>query len=75
MAGKNKRESGQSLVELALSFTFILLILSGAVDIGRAFFSYIAIRDAAQEGAVYGALYPDATDVTTRVRNSATIAG
>ncbi|MBW8009995.1 MAG: pilus assembly protein [Chloroflexi bacterium] len=52
---------GQSMVEMALSFTVIMFLLAGAVDLGRVFFSFIAIRDAAQEGAIYGSLFP--TDV------------
>lgn len=56
---KNKKEQGQSLVELALSFTLILLVLAGAVDFGRAFFALIALRDAAQEGVIYASMNPD----------------
>ena len=63
MSRKNilKREKGQSLVELAITFTMIMFLLSGVVDLGRAFLVVIALRDAAQEGAVYGSLNP--TDV------------
>lgn len=55
---------GQSLVELAISLTVILLLLSGAVTFGMAFFSYVAMRDAAQEGALFGSFnpYDDAND-------------
>jgi Flp pilus assembly protein TadG len=49
---------GQSLVELALSFTLLLLLLGGAVDLGRAFFGFVAVRDAAQEGATFASLKP-----------------
>ena len=51
-----QHQRGQSLVEFALSFTIILTLLAGTVDLGSAFFSYIAIRDAAQEGALYGSI-------------------
>jgi len=54
----NHAEKGQSLVELALTLLIILTLLAGAVDLGSAFFSYVAIRDAAQEGALYGSVYP-----------------
>lgn len=47
---------GQSLVEFALALMLMLTLLAGAVDLGSAFFSYIAIRDAAQEGALYGSM-------------------
>jgi hypothetical protein len=36
----------------------MLLLLAGAVDFGMAFFSYVAIRDAAQEGALFGSFSP-----------------
>jgi hypothetical protein len=50
--------AGQSLVELAISLTVMLLLLVGAVSFGMAFFSYVAMRDAAQEGALYGSFNP-----------------
>src|SRR5512138_51077 len=53
-----RRERGQSLVELAISLTVMLLLLSGAVTFGMALFSYVAMRDAAQEGALYGSFNP-----------------
>jgi len=51
-----KREQGQSLVEFTMSITFLLLLVAGVVDLGRAFFTYIALRDAAQEGAAYASI-------------------
>ena len=53
-----KAPRGQSLVELAISLTVIVLLLAGAVTFGMAFFSYVAMRDAAQEGALYGSFNP-----------------
>jgi hypothetical protein len=50
---KNKSK-GQSLVELAVSLTFLLILVGGVIDLGRAFFTYITLRDASQEGAAYG---------------------
>jgi Flp pilus assembly protein TadG len=47
------KEQGQSLVELAMSLVVLLILIAGLVDLGRAFFTYIALRDAAQEGASY----------------------
>ncbi len=52
------RESGQSIVEFAVSAMIILMLLVGIADFGRALFTYIALRDAAQEGAVYGSICP-----------------
>ncbi len=67
----NRRERGQSLVELAISLTVMLLLLSGAVTFGMALFSYVAMRDAAQEGALFGSFNP-CTDATGATCNSAT---
>ena len=52
------KERGQSMTEFALSLVFLLTLLAGVVDLGRMFFAYIIIRDAAQEGAVYGSIAP-----------------
>jgi len=54
-AGKRR---GQSLVELSISLTVMLLLVAGAVSFGMAYFSYVSIRDAAQEGALYGSINP-----------------
>lgn len=57
-------ERGQSLVELALSLVVILMLLTGAVEFGLAYFQFVTMRDAAQEGALYGSINPvDAKDV------------
>ena len=68
---KRRSERGQSLVELSMSLTAILLLLSGAVDFSIAYFSFSAMRDAAQEGALYGSINPtDQTEIVNRVRSS-----
>lgn len=67
-------EAGQSLTELGLSLMFILILLAGVVDLGRAFFHYIALRDAAQEGALYGSIQPgDQNGIESRIRNSSNL--
>jgi hypothetical protein len=66
-----KREKGQSLTELAISMAVILLLLSGLVDLGRAFFTYMALRESVQEGALYGSINPTLTqEIKNHVRNS-----
>jgi Flp pilus assembly protein TadG len=50
---------GQSLVEFGLTLSLLIIILAGAIDFGVGFFSYVAIRDAAQEGALYGSIIYD----------------
>lgn len=54
-----QNERGQSMVELALTITILMVLLAGTVDLGRAFFTWLALRDAAQEGASYGSYRPD----------------
>lgn len=51
--------SGQGLVELALALPVLLLILLGTVDLGRMFFDYIELRNAARESAGYLSRHPD----------------
>lgn len=68
-----KGERGQSLVELALSLTVILFLLAGAVDFSVAYFSFSAMQDAAQEGALYGSINPSDDDgIVSRVRSAST---
>jgi hypothetical protein len=55
-------EKGQSMMELAVSIMILFIFLAGVIDIGRAIFHFIAMRDAAQEAAVYGAVYPSHCD-------------
>jgi Flp pilus assembly protein TadG len=53
------RKKGQALVEVALLGIFLALLLAGAVDFGRAFFTSVVVTNMAGEGAAYAALYPD----------------
>jgi len=64
-------ERGQSMAELAFGMVVILILLSGVVDLGRALAAYMALRDAAQEGAVYGSMCPaETSEIFNRVRSS-----
>ena len=58
LKSKPGKEKGQSLVELALTATFMLFLLLGLIDTGFGFLYWISIRDAAEEGATYGSLHP-----------------
>jgi hypothetical protein len=46
-----RRERGQALVEFALTFPILLLILVAVVDLGRAFYAGVVAEQAAREGA------------------------
>jgi Flp pilus assembly protein TadG len=66
-----KNERGQSLVELAISLVLLLLLVSGIVEFGMAFFQFVQLRDAAQEGALYGSIHPsDLANIEARVRGA-----
>ncbi len=66
-----KKESGQSLVEFAVMLTLLLIMVAGIVDAARALFTYLSLRDAAQEGALYASTRPTDTDgIEARVRNA-----
>jgi hypothetical protein len=68
----SRHERGQSLVELAISFPIMLLLLLGTIDFGMALYSFVIIRDAAQEGALYGSFNPNnRVEIESRARNIA----
>ena len=49
---------GQSLVEVAIAFPVLLIILAGILDLGRAYMTLVALNDAAAEGSTYAAQRP-----------------
>ena len=56
--GERADRTGQSLVEFALVVPLLLLIFSGAADLGRAFYNQVALENAVKEGSLYGARFP-----------------
>jgi Flp pilus assembly protein TadG len=64
-------QKGQSLVEFSILAVFLIILLAGVVDFGRAYFTFIEMRDAAQEGASYGSFAPnDFNGIEARVRDT-----
>lgn len=62
------REQGQSIVELTLMLPILMLLLLGIIDLGRVFYTYVTMTNAAREGARYGAVHPsDNTGIKNRV--------
>ena len=55
---RSKSERGQSLVEIALALPLLLLILSGMIDLGRLYFTYVALEDVVGEAALYLSINP-----------------
>jgi Flp pilus assembly protein TadG len=70
--------------------TALIIILFGVIDLGRAYFTYLALKDAAAEGSYFGSVYPecletsspvavgscaDPNNITYRIRNNAPAGG
>ena len=54
-----RRKRGQALIETALASLFLALLLAGAVDFGRAYYTAVVVTNMAAEGAAYASLNPD----------------
>ncbi len=52
----DRRQRGQSLAEFALLLPLLLTILFGTIDLGRAFYTYVSLTNAAREAARYAAV-------------------
>lgn len=50
---RRRASRGQSMVEMALTFPVLLLLLAGAVEIGMYYNTYLNLMDAAREAARY----------------------
>jgi len=62
-------QRGQSLTELSITLVILLTLLAGVLDIGRAYYVFLSLRDAAAEGAAYGSFDPtNTTEIEGRVR-------
>ena len=52
------RERGSNLLEMAVVFPVLVILLAGMIDLGRGFHDYIMITGALREGARFGASFP-----------------
>lgn len=55
MRGRNGRETGQGMVEFALTLPILLMLVFGVIEFGRLLFAYSAITTGTREAARYGA--------------------
>jgi hypothetical protein len=55
LTSRRHQERGQSMVEMALAFPILLLVLAGTLEVGKYFNDYITILDATREGARFAA--------------------
>ncbi len=53
-----KLQSGQSLTEMAISMSVLVLLFSGIVDLGRAYFATVMLNNIASEGSHWASTYP-----------------
>jgi Flp pilus assembly protein TadG len=74
MFGREKRIArdtrGQSLLELVIVTPLLLLLLAGIVDLGRAFYTYIAVANAARDGVRYFSRLPCTTENADEVHTA-----
>lgn len=68
-------QRGQTLAEFAMVVPLILLLLLGAVDLGRAVFAYNTLAQAARTGTRTAIVNQDPTTVRSRVIESAATLG
>ena len=68
---RENRESGASIVEMALIAPFLIILAMGVVDLSRALYTDITINEAAQEGAILASFeVRTAADVRQQIINS-----
>lgn len=60
-----RAESGQSLLEMALAMVILVTLLSALLDLGRLYFTYLALEDAVGEAALYLSLRPQCVASTS----------
>jgi hypothetical protein len=54
-----RRPKGQDLVEFALTFPLLILMVYVIFDLGRVVYYYSALQNAVREGARWGIVHPD----------------
>jgi hypothetical protein len=60
----NNLQRGQSLVEMSVGLVVLLIVLSGLLDVGRAFYIYVGLEDGAGEAALYLSINPGCRTAT-----------
>lgn len=66
---KQKKESGQAMVEFALIIPIFILILFAVIDFGHLLSTNIAVTNAAREGARTGITCASDADFSSQVEN------
>lgn len=58
----NRKSAGQSLVEFALIFPILFLLVSGFFDLGRAVFYFSSLSNSVREGTRYAIVHKETID-------------
>lgn len=72
--GRAGRRSGQGLVEFALVFPILIVLLLGVVEVGRAIFAFNTVAEAAKTAARVAIVNQDLTTIQSAVINDQRIA-
>jgi len=67
----NGSSRGQTLVEFALVFPIIIILLFGIIDFGLMLSNRITLQHAVREGARYAAVHDGCTDIQDRTKERA----
>ena len=62
---------GQSIAEFAIVLPILLILVLGSFDLGRLFFAYISVSNAARNGVQYASASPDAPTDVDGIRGAA----
>lgn len=64
-----KNESGQAIIELAITLPILILVLCAIIDFGWIFSNKMFVVYSSREGARYGAVNSTENNVSTLIRN------
>ena len=67
--GRQRRQRGQAIVELALVIPFLFILLFGIIDFGWALRSYVTVTNATREGARLAIVSCNSADNVTSVKD------
>ena len=63
-------ESGQTLVEFALTLPIFIILICALADFGRGFYSWMIVTNAAREGARSAAVGDNSSGITSKIYGS-----
>lgn len=64
---RDKRDKGQSMVEMALVLPLLLLLMFGIIEGGRLFSSYVELQNHARDGARFASIKSGELDTSAKI--------